>query len=117
VARVGRSRALVLLLLITTLLAVGQYVVIAFAGPLLIRLTDATPEKIAAIFAVFGVMTLVGNLCASRVVQRWRAFTTSAVFMACVVFVTAMQQVRSIMTAPPLATASVAINNTALYLG
>jgi predicted MFS family arabinose efflux permease len=142
---VGRSRALLLILLITTLLALGQYVVIAFAGPLLIQLTDATPQKIAAVFALFGVMTLVGNLCASRVVRRWGAFTTSAVFMACVVFgaglwafgagiypsmaagaaiwgfgfaaVTAMQQVRLIMTAPPLATASVAINNTALYLG
>lgn len=139
---VGRSRALVLLLLITTLLATGQYVVIAFAGPLLIRLASATPEKIATVFALFGVMTLAGNLCASRVVRRWGAFTTSAVFMACVVFgaglwafgagiypsmaagaaiwgfgfaaVTAMQQVRLIMTAPPLATASVAINNTAL---
>lgn len=142
---VGRSRSLVLILLITTLLAVGQYVVIAFAGPLLIQLTDATPQRIAAVFALFGVMTLLGNLCASRVVRRWGAFTTSAVFMACVVFgaglwafgagiyasmaagaaiwgfgfaaVTAMQQVRLIMTAPPLATASVAINNTALYLG
>jgi predicted MFS family arabinose efflux permease len=142
---VGRSRALMLLLLITTLLAAGQYVVIAFAGPLLIRLTNATPGTIAAVFALFGVMTLLGNLCASRVVRRWGAFTTSAVFMACVVLgaglwafgagiylsmaagaaiwgfgfaaVTAMQQVRLIMTAPPLATASVAINNTALYLG
>jgi predicted MFS family arabinose efflux permease len=142
---VGRRRALIMLLLITTLLAAGQYVVIAFAGPLLIQLTSATPEKIAVVFALFGVMTLVGNLCASRVVQIWGAFTTSAVFMACVVFgaalwafgagiylsmatgaaiwgfgfaaVTAMQQVRLIMTAPSLATASVAINNTALYLG
>jgi predicted MFS family arabinose efflux permease len=142
---VGRRRALIMLLLITALLAAGQYVVIAFAGPLLIQLTNATPEKIAAVFALFGVMTLVGNLCASRVVQIWGAFTTSAVFMACVVFgaalwafgagiylsmatgaaiwgfgfaaVTAMQQVRLIMTAPSLATASVAINNTALYLG
>jgi predicted MFS family arabinose efflux permease len=142
---VGRRRALIMLLLITTLLAAGQYVVIAFAGPLLIQLTNATPEKIAAVFALFGVMTLVGNLCASRVVQIWGAFTTSAVFMACVVFgaalwafgagiylsmatgaaiwgfgfaaVTAMQQVRLIMTAPSLATASIAINNTALYLG
>jgi DHA1 family inner membrane transport protein len=142
---VGRSRALLLLLLITTLLATGQYVVIAFAGPLLIELTNATPQKIAAVFALFGVMTLVGNLCASRVVRRWGAFQTSAAFMACVVFgaglwafgagfylsmaagaaiwgfgfaaVTAMQQVRLIMTAPTLATASVAINNTALYLG
>jgi predicted MFS family arabinose efflux permease len=142
---VGRSRALMLLLLITTLLSTGQYVVIAYAAPLLIQLTNATPAKIAAVFALFGVMTLVGNLGASRVVQRWGAFTTSAVFMACIVFgaglwavgagvylpmaagaaiwgfgfaaVTAMQQVRLIMTAPPLATASVAINNTALYLG
>jgi DHA1 family inner membrane transport protein len=84
------------------------------------------------------MMTLAGNLCASGVVRRWGAFTTPAVFMACVAFgagiypsmaagagiwgfgfaaVTAMQQVRLIMTAPPLATASVAINNTALCLG
>ena len=51
--RSGRSRALVLLLLITTLLAVGQSVVIAIAGALLIRLTDATPGKIVAAFALF----------------------------------------------------------------
>jgi len=142
---VARTRALMLLLLITTLLATGQYVVIAFAGPLLIQLTNATPEKIATVFALFGVMTLIGNFCASRIVRRWGAFTTSAVFMACVVFgaglwaigagiylpmavgaaiwgfgfaaVTAMQQVRLITTAPSLATASVSINNTALYLG
>jgi predicted MFS family arabinose efflux permease len=36
------------------------------------------------VFALFGVMTLVGNLCASHAVRRWGAFTTSAVFMACV---------------------------------
>jgi DHA1 family inner membrane transport protein len=144
-AKVGRSRDLVLLLLITSLLATGQNVVIAFAGPLLIELTNATAEKIAAVFALFGIMTLVGNVCASRVVQSWGPFTTSAVFMACIVFgaalwafgagvylsmaagaaiwglgfaaVSAMQQVRLIMTAPSLSTASVAINNSAVYLG
>jgi len=142
---VGRSRDLVLLLLITCLIAIGQYVVIAFAGPLLIQLTNATPGRIAAVFALFGVMTLVGNICASRVVQTWGAFKTSAVFMACMVVgvalwavgagmylsmaagvaiwgfgfaaVAAMQQVRLITKAPSLATASVAINNTAVYLG
>ena len=142
---VAASRALILLILITSLLAVGQYVVIAFAGPLLIQLTEATPERISAVFALFGVMTLVGNFCASRVVQGWGPFTTSAVFMACVVLgaslwafgagtylsmaagaaiwgfgfaaVTAMQQVRLIMAAPSLSTASVPVNNTALYLG
>lgn len=142
---VGRSRPLVLLLLITSFLAVGQYVVFAFAGPLLIELTNGTPERIAVVFALFGVMTLAGNVCASRVVQTWGAFNTSAGFMACIVFgaalwafgagfyvlmaagaafwgfgfaaVAAMQQVRLIMKSPSLATASVAINNTALYLG
>jgi predicted MFS family arabinose efflux permease len=142
---VGRSRNLVLLLLITVLLSTGQNVVITFAGPLLIQLTNATPERIAAVFALFGVMTLVGNIYASRVVHGWGPFTTSAVFMACVVLgaslwafgagiylpmaagaaiwglgfaaVSAMQQVRLIMTAPSLATASVSINNTGVYLG
>ena len=142
---VGRSRDLVLLLLITLLLSTGQNVVITFAGPLLIQLTNATPERIAVVFALFGVMTLVGNVYASRVVHGWGPFTTSAVFMACIVLgaslwavgagiylpmaagaaiwglgfaaVSAMQQVRLITTAPSLATASVAINNTAVYLG
>lgn len=144
-SKVGRSRDLVLLLLITCLIAIGQYVVIAFAGPLLIQLTNATPGRIATVFALFGGMTLAGNICASRVVQTWGAFKTSAVFMACMVFgvalwafgagiylsmatgaaiwgfgfaaVAAMQQVRLITKAPSLATASVAVNNTAVYPG
>lgn len=142
---VGRSRQLLLLLLITTLLAAGQLVVIAFVGPLLTDLTDATPRGIAVVFLLFGVMTLVGNIAASRLVRTWGAFKTSAVFMICIVMgaalwtvgagtyplmaagaaiwglgfaaVTAMQQVRLMAAAPALATASVALNNTALYLG
>jgi DHA1 family inner membrane transport protein len=142
---VGRSRQLLLLLLITSLLAAGQLVVIAFVGPLLTELTGATPRGIAVVFLLFGVMTLVGNVCASQLVQVWGAFKTSAVFIVCIVFgaalwaigagiyplmaagaaiwglgfaaATAMQQVRLIAAAPALATASVAINNTVLYLG
>lgn len=142
---VGRSRQLLLLLLITCLLAAGQLVVIAFVGPLLTELTGATPRGIAVVFLLFGVMTLIGNVCASRLVQAWGAFKTSAVFIACIVLgaalwafgagtyplmaagaaiwglgfaaATAMQQVRLIAAAPALATASVAINNTVLYLG
>jgi DHA1 family inner membrane transport protein len=142
---VGRSRQLLLLLLITCLLAAGQLVVIAFVGPLLTELTGATPRGIAVVFLLFGFMTLVGNICASRLVQTWGAFKTSAVSIVCIVLgaalwafgagtyplmaagaaiwglgfaaATAMQQVRLIAAAPALATASVAINNTALYLG
>jgi predicted MFS family arabinose efflux permease len=142
---VGRSRQLLLLLLITCLLAAGQLVVIAFVGPLLTELTGATPRGIAVVFLLFGVMTLVGNICASWLVQTWGAFRTSAIFIVYIVVgaalwafgagtyplmaagaaiwglgfaaATAMQQVRLIAAAPALATASVAINNTALYLG
>lgn len=142
---VGRSRQLLLLLLITSLLAAGQLVVIAFVGPLLTELTGATPRGVAVVFLLFGVMTLVGNVCASQIVQAWGAFKTSAVFIICIVIgaalwafgagtyplmaagaaiwglgfaaAIAMQQVRLIAAAPALATASVAINNTALYLG
>jgi DHA1 family inner membrane transport protein len=142
---VGRSRPLLLLLLITCLLAAGQLVVIAFVGPLLSDLTGATPRGIAVVFLLFGVMTLIGNICASQLVRNWGAFRTSAVAIVCIVAgaalwaigagiyplmaagaaiwglgfaaATAMQQVRLIATAPVLATASVAINNTVLYLG
>jgi predicted MFS family arabinose efflux permease len=142
---VGRNRHLLLLLLITGLLAAGQLVVIAFVGPLLTELTGATPRGIAAVFLLFGAMTLVGNICASRVVQGWGAFKTSGVFIVCILVgaalwaigegiyplmaagaaiwglgfaaANAMQQVRLIAAAPLLGTASVAINNTMLYLG
>jgi MFS transporter, DHA1 family, inner membrane transport protein len=142
---VGRNRQLLVLLLITSLLAAGQLVVIAFVGPLLTELTGATPRGIAVVFLLFGVMTLIGNVCASQLVLVWGAFKTSAVFIICIVIgaalwavgagiyplmaagaaiwglgfaaATAMQQVRLIAAAPVLATASVAINNTMLYLG
>jgi MFS transporter, DHA1 family, inner membrane transport protein len=142
---VCRSRQLLLLLLITSLLAAGQLVVIAFVGPLLTEFTGATSHGIAVVFMLFGVMTLVGNVAAARLVRGWGAFKTSDVFMVCIVAgaalwavgtglyplmaagaaiwglgfaaAGAMQQVRLIAAAPRLATASVAINNTALYLG
>ncbi len=142
---VGRSRQLLLLLLITLLLAAGQLVVIAFVGPLLVQLTAATPRGIAVVFLLFGVMTLIGNILASQLVRKWGAFKTSTASIVCILTgaalwatgagtyplmasgaamwglgfaaATAMQQVRLIAAAPALATASIAINNTVLYLG
>jgi predicted MFS family arabinose efflux permease len=142
---VSRNIQLNLLLLITMFLAAGQLVLVAFVGPLLSETTGASPGEIAFVFMLFGVMTLVGNIIASKLVKSWSAFQTSAVFMICVLAgvslwsvgtgvyalmaagaatwglgfaaVSAMQHVRLIAAAPHLATASVAINNTALYFG
>lgn len=83
---VGGNRHLLLLLSITRLLAAGQLVVIAFVGPLLTELTGATPRGIAIVFLLFGVMTLVGNVCASQLVLVWGAFKTSTVSTICIVF-------------------------------
>lgn len=142
---VGRNRTLLLLLSITGLLGAGQFVIVAFVGPLLTQLAGATSRQIAVAFALFGVMNVIGNVCAARLVQSWGALKTSVAFMSCVLAglaawtlgsglfwamatgaaiwglgsaaAAAMQQVRLIATAPGLATASVALNNTVLYLG
>jgi MFS transporter, DHA1 family, inner membrane transport protein len=136
---------LILLLSITMFLAAGQLVLVAFVGPLLSASTGASPRDIALVFLVFGLMTLVGNVAATRLVKTWSAFRTSAVFATFVLAgvtiwtagtgsyalmaagaatwglgfaaVSAMQQARLIAAAPHLATASVAINNTVLYFG
>lgn len=142
---VGENRKLVLLLLITGLLGAGQLVIIAFVGPLLAQLAGATPDEIALVFALFGIMAIAGNVCALRLAGELGAFKTSIVFVGCIAVgvalwafgvgtyfsmaagaaiwgfgfaaAGAMQQVRLIAAAPSLATASVSINNTALYLG
>ena len=142
---VSRNSALLVLLLITGLLGAGQLVVVGFVGPLLTQLVGATSQQIALVFGLFGVMNVVGNVCSARLVQSWGAFTTSVAFVLCVVAglaawtlgsgmfwvmasgaaiwgfgsaaAAAMQQVRLIAAAPLLATASVSLNNTVLYLG
>jgi len=142
---VGRNRTLLLLLLITGLLGAGQLVIVAFVGPLLTQLAGATSGQIAVVFALFGAMNVIGNVCAARLVQQLGALNTSVAFMICILAglaawalgnglfwamalgaaiwgfgsaaTAAMQQVRLIGTAPRLATASVSLNHTALYLG
>ena len=48
---VARNRMILLLLLITTLQMSGQFVVFTFMGPLLAKLTGAGPDAIALVFA------------------------------------------------------------------
>lgn len=142
---VAKNHHLILLLSITLLLAAGQLVLVAFVGPLLSETTGATPKEVAFVFLAFGLMTLVGNVLAAQLAKKWSAFRTSAVFAVCVMAgvaiwttgtgvyglmaagaatwglgfaaVSAMQQARLMAAAPHLATASVAVNNTVLYLG
>jgi DHA1 family inner membrane transport protein len=144
-ADVGRNRMIILLLTITTLQMAGQFVVFTFMGPLLAKLTQASPDAIGLVFAIYGVFGFIGIAIATRIVDFWGAYKTSVLFtvlmltgvtgwalsagiyplMACSVAIwglgfastNSMQQVRLVSAAPALASASVALNTSVLYVG
>jgi DHA1 family inner membrane transport protein len=142
---VGRNRMILLLLLITTLQMSGQFVVFTFMGPLLAKLTGAGPDAVGLVFAVYGVFGFVGIAIATRIVDSWGPYKTSLLFtslllagvsgwafsagsyplMAMSVAIwglgfastNSMQQVRLVTAAPALASASVSLNTSVLYVG
>jgi DHA1 family inner membrane transport protein len=142
---VGRNRMIVLLLLITTLQMSGQFTVFTFMGPLVTKLTGAGPDAIGLIFMIYGVCGFLGAAIGTRIVDSWGAYRTSLLFivvmltgisgwavsagsyplMACSVAVwglsfasaNSMQQVRLVGAAPALASASVSLNTSVLYIG
>lgn len=141
----GRNRAIVVLLLITTLQMSGQFVVFTFMGPLLTKLTHAGPDAVGLVFAIYGVCGFIGVVLATRIVDSWGAYKASVLFtvlvltgttgwalsagiyplMACSVAIwglgfassNSMQQVRLVGAAPALASASVSLNTSVLYVG
>ena len=144
-AAIGRNPMILLLLLITTLQMSGQFVVFTYMGPLLARLTGAGPDPIALVFASYGLCGVIGTAIGSRIVDSWGAWKTSLLFtsilliglggwalsagiyplMAVSVAVwgigfasaNSMQQVRLVGAAPALASASVSLNTSVLYVG
>jgi predicted MFS family arabinose efflux permease len=144
-AEVGRSNTILLLLAITALQMSGQFVVFTFMGPLLTKLTGAGPDAIGTVFGIYGVCGFLGILIATRIVDRWGPYRTSLLF-TCLVLVgvggwalgagslvamalavsvwglgfastNSMQQVRLVSAAPMLASATVALNTSVLYVG
>lgn len=144
-AELARNRVVVLLLLITTLQMAGQFAVFTFIGPLLSKLAHASADAIGVVFALYGVFGLLGMLIAASIVDDWGPYNTSVLAtlmllagvsgwalgagnylgMACSVAVwglgfassNSMQQVRLVTAAPPLASASVSLNTSVLYIG
>lgn len=144
-AEVGRSNTILLLLAITVLQMSGQFVVFTFMGPMLTKLTGAGPDAIGIVFGIYGLCGFVGILIATWVVDRWGPYRTSFLFtglvlagvggwalgagslvlMAMAVAVwglgfastNSMQQVRLVSAAPMLASATVALNTSVLYVG
>jgi predicted MFS family arabinose efflux permease len=142
---VGRNPMILLLLLITTLQMSGQFVVFTFMGPLLAKLTGVGPDAVGLVFAIYGVFGFIGIAIATRIVDSWGAYKSSLLFttllltgvsgwafsagfyplMAMSVAIwglgfastNSMQQVRLVTAAPALASASVSLNTSVLYVG
>lgn len=139
------NRLILLLLAVTTLTTMGQFGIFIYLGPLLIKFIEAGPREIAAAFMISGVMGLLGNILASRIVGSVGPYLTSVVFLSSILLgtivwalgansfvlvaiamvffglgfaaVNSMQQGRLIAAAPPLAGASVALNTSSIYTG
>ena len=135
---IARSRRIVLILLVTLLQTSGQFTVFIYLAPLLKALTGAGAGIAGGFFAFYGVMGLVGNVAASRIVTALGIQRTLALFMgstllgmtlwaigagwlaamgAGILFwalgfaaINSMQQARLVAAAPDLASASVALN-------
>jgi predicted MFS family arabinose efflux permease len=139
------NRALLLAVLVTAVQAGGQFTVFTYLALLYKEFNHATPETISLLYACFGCAGLVGNVLANRMMDRlgparvamaamtvmalallgWPLASQGIGFAIALTFlwglgcfaVNGAQQARLVALAPPLASASVALNSSALYLG
>jgi len=142
---IAHSKRIMLILLVTLLQTSGQFTVFIYLAPLLKALTGAGAAVAGSFFAFYGVTGLFGNVVASAVVTALGTQKTLALFMgstltglalwavgagwlpamgAGVFFwafgfaaINSMQQARLVAAAPDLASASVALNTSVLYIG
>lgn len=143
--RIVHNRRIVLLLTITALWMAGYFTIFAYVGPLLSQLTGAPPGIVAAFFALVGVMGFLGNVTATHLVDRIGQFPTALVFLLALCLgafawsvgagsvpvmglgaallglgfaaFNSVQQGRLVSEAPALASASVALNTSFVYIG
>lgn len=142
---VVRRPAIVLLLASTSIQITGQFVLFPYLAAELRRASSAAPSEVALALGFYGVAGLIGSIVAARTVNSlgaarthmiclaimasgligWSLFASSPAPAIASCFVwglgfgagVAMQQARLIAVAPALASASVALNTSVLYLG
>jgi DHA1 family inner membrane transport protein len=142
---IARSKRILLILLVTLLQTSGQFTVFIYLAPLLHALMGTGPAVAGAFFAFYGVVGLLGNVVASGIVTKLGTQETLALFMASTLLgltlwsigagwlvamgggiffwafgfaaINSMQQARLVAAAPHLASASVALNTSVLYVG
>lgn len=142
---IAKSRTLMLILLITLFQMSGQFSITIYMAVLAQEIAGGGPSAGGLLFSLLGAAGLIGNLVATRIVQfagvqRTLGFfilvmmTGALIFalgagvlalMAAGVFIlglgitagNSMQQARLVTAAPILASATVALNTSVLYVG
>ena len=144
--KIALTHPQILATLSVTMLSVsGQFAVFSVLSPILSAGFDATPEQIPLAFVSAGIGGIVGSALASVAVGRFGNDTTSTIAILSLVVgiavfalsfgnfslgllailiwglgsfsVTSLQQSRLVRIAPKLASATIALNTSALYLG
>ncbi len=138
------SKVLLSAVAVTAISSAGQFVLFAYQAPFLVAQVQATPSMVALYFTVFGAFGFIGNLVISRHVDRLgppRAVLIALACMAlslllwplgtslallCLVSVpwalgcfssNSAQQARLVAIAPAVASVSIALNTSAMYMG
>jgi MFS transporter, DHA1 family, inner membrane transport protein len=143
--KVATSPALITVLAVTLLSFSGQFVVFGYLGAILKQVNNATPSQVSLAFFTAGAAGLIGNTLASRLVKSTAVSTVvaAALFSICIGYLTftlmlgnyagsvagfalwgfgtfaanSLQQSRLVQLAPVLASATVALNTSVVYLG
>ena len=135
---------LMFIVAVTALQSAGQFTVFSYMAPYYRQVLQASPAQITLLFAWFGMFGLIGNLLLTRYIERIGAnravalatvsialslllwpLGTSVATMVLVIIPWALgcfsansgQQARLNAAAPALASALMALNSSAMYLG
>lgn len=136
---------LLLAISVTALQALGMFTVFSYLALALKNSIGATPAVISMLFLCFGITGVIGNLIGARLMDRAGPVRVGIAAMASMLTaivlwpltqgslpltvmltlvwglgcfaVNGAQQARLVAMAPPLASASVALNSSAIYLG
>ncbi len=143
--RTFASRPLMLCIAVTVLYAAGQFVLLSYLAPFFRQMLNASAGVTSLLFMCFGAFGFLGNVLMSRHIDRIGAdravlisvalmavgfiawpLASVSLLLAAIVLVpwglgcfasNSAQQARLVGLAPTLASASIALNSSALYAG
>ena len=138
------SKLMLVTVLVTVFSASGQFVLFAYFSPYVFQIIKGTPGDLALLFAVFGLFGVIGSFAVSRMIDRIgppKAVMITLLLMASTMLLwplgsniwllilicvpwglgcfscNSAQQARLVALAPAMASVSVALNTSAMYLG